>query len=216
MLNADPARFIEMVTRGAPVIDAPTMPVPQEAELVQPAVSSAMQPTSLPPEAVAQMQEAAGLHEAADATRALAPGSPIPGVADDAWRQFVVQLERESPSFSSSRHVGQYRQRRERLAELGVDPAAIMDSAQAQRAALDIDLSDAHHHAVAGGLLSEHLGHTIVVPGSDGPETISLSGVLGVIQCAGLEGAVGWLERPSDRKRYPHTTQAFLRTNGVF
>jgi len=40
--------------------------------------------------------------------------------------------------------------------------------------------------------------------------------VLGVIQCAGLENAVGWLERSNDRKRYPYTTQVFQRTNGVF
>lgn len=173
-------------------------------------------PTDLPPETVAQMQEAAGLHEAADQTRAMAPGSPLPGVPDDAWRQFVALLERESPTFSSSRHVGQYRQHRDRLAELGIDPQSIHGSAAAQRAALDADLADAYHHAAEGGLLSEHLRRSIAVPGHEGSTPISLSGLLGVIQCAGLEGAVGWLERASDRKRYPHTTQAFLRTNGAF
>ena len=174
------------------------------------------QPTGLPPETVAQMQEAAGLHEAADQTRALAPGSPIHGVPDGKWREFVMLLERESPQFASTRHVGQYRQRRERLAELGIDPRVIQGSAAAQRAALDTDLSNAHHHAAEGGLFSEHLRRSIAVPGLEGTATISLSGLLGVIQCAGLDGAVGWLERPNDRKRYPHTTQAFLRTNGVF
>lgn len=170
----------------------------------------------LPPEAVAQMQEAAGLYEAADQTRALGPGSPLPGVSDDAWRQFVALLAREAPTFSSSRHVGQYRQRRERLAEFGVDPYTIQGSAVAQRQALDTDLTDAHHHAAAGGVLAKHLGRPIVIPGHEGTEAISLSGVLGVIQCAGLDGAVSWLESSNDRKRYPHTTQAFLRTNGVF
>lgn len=172
------------------------------------------QPTGLPAETVAQMQEAAGLSEAADQTRAMAPGSPLPGVPDDAWREFVSRLSREAPTFSSSRHVGQFRQRRERLAELGIDPRAI-DSATAQRAALDADLADAHGHAEAGGLL-DHLGRAIKVPGSEADVRISLSGVLGVIQCAGLEGAVGWLESPNDRRRFPHTTQAFLHTNGVF
>ena len=178
------------------------------------------QPTGLPPETVAQMQEQAGLAEAADRTRAMAramaPGSPIPGVADGAWRDFVVLLSREAPEFSSSRHVGQYRQRRERLAELGINPAAIANSAEAQRSALDADLADAHRHGVAGELFAQHLGRPITVPGVEGAATITLSGVLGVIQCAGLEGAAGWLERANDRKRYPHTTQAFLRTNGVF
>ena len=170
----------------------------------------------LSPEAVAQMQEAAGFYEAADQTRAFGPGSPLAGVPDEAWRQFVGLLSRESPMFSSSRHVGQYRQRRERLAEFGVDPQAIHGSTAAQRQALDTDLVDAHHHAAAGGILAEHLGRPIAIPGHDAATIITLSGVLGVIQCAGLDGAVGWLESLNDRKRYPHTTQAFLRTNGVF
>jgi hypothetical protein len=243
MLNADPQKFIEMATHGVPVIEVPgeagrqatqaasMLPMPssiQAAQPLQPPVlsspqplqspvpSHAREPAGLPPELVAQMQEAAGLHEDADQTRALAPGSPLVGVSDDAWRVFVVRLERESPLFDSSRHVGQYRQRRERLAELDIDSRALRGSAQAQRAALDADLVDAHHHAAEGGLLVEHLGRQITVPGHEGSETITLSGVLGVIQCAGLDGAVGWLERPSDRKRYPHTTQAFTRTNGVF
>lgn len=158
----------------------------------------------------------AGLPQAAEQTRALVPGSPIHGVSDDAWRQFVRHLERESPDFNSSRHIGQYRQRRERLAELGIDPSSIQNSPSSQRAALDADLADAHQHAIAGGVVADHLGRPIMLPGHDAPAQITLSGVLGVIQCAGLEGAVGWLESPNDRKRYPHTTQAFAHTNGVF
>lgn len=209
MLNADPARFMEMASRGQ-------LPFAQPVPVASPPAVSVEQPTGLPSETVAQMQQQAGLHEAADRTRALVPGSPLGGVPDDAWRQFVVLLSRESPQFSSSRHVGQFRQRRERLAELGIDPAAIHGSATAQRAALDADLRDAHHHAAAGGVLAQHLGRPIAVPGRDAPEKLSLSGLLAVIQCAGLDGAVGWLESTNDRRRYPHTTQAFLQTNGVF
>ena len=221
LLHADPARFMEMVSRSGTF--APRVQVPQASSIDPPIIpapapsapSPIVQPTGLPSGTVAQMQEAAGLPQAADRTRTLAPGSPIPSVADSAWRDFVVRLEREAPTFNSSRHVGQYRHRRERLADLGIDPRAIHGSPLAQRAALDADLADAHNHAAAGGLL-EHLGRAITVPGHDNAETISLSGMLGVIQCAGLDGAVGWLERPNDRKRYPHTTQAFLHTNGVF
>lgn len=180
---------------------------------LQPQVQA--QATGLPPEVVAQMQEAAGLHAAADQTRAIAPGSPIPGIPDEAWRQFVMRLEREVPTFNSTRHVGQYRHRRERLAELGIHPGSILGSAEAQRHALDSDLVDAHERASAGGLVG-HVGHGFLVPGYEGRVPLSLSGLLGVIQCAGLEGAVSWLEKPTDRKRYPHTTQAFLRTNNLF
>ena len=189
MLNADPERFVAMAARG--VIDVEPPPA-----IAPPVVV----PIAQPPGEVS----------------APAPGSPLAGVPDDAWRGFVALLEREAPTFSSSRHVGQYRQRRERLAELGIDPCVILGSPHAQRAALDADLVDAHRHAEAGDLLAEHLGRPIVVPGREGSTPITLSGLLGVIQCAGLEGAVGWLENASDRKRFPHTTQAFLRANGVF
>jgi hypothetical protein len=205
MLHADPTSFMAAAQPQSPRAQVVVYPSGSSPEQMATVPSSA-----LPPEVV-QMQQ-----EAADQTGALAPGSPLGGVSDDAWRQFVVRLSRESPQFASSRHVGQYRQRRERLSELGIDPSAIHGSAIAQRAALDADLANAHHHAAAGGVLSEHLGRPLTVPGRDMPEKLTLSGLLGVIQCAGLDGAVGWLERPNDRKRYPHTTQAFLHTNGVF
>lgn len=231
-LSADPSRFFAMMTQD-PLIDVPRevvqrtipAPLPILIEMPLPSAPAVMQTVSqeevplgadIPTEVVAQIQEAAGCHEGADQTRSFAPGSPIASVPDDAWRMFVMRLEREDPTFSSSRHVGQYRQCRDRLEELGIDPRKVLDSAQAQRSALDVDLADAHHHAVEGGLLAEHVGRRVVVPGRDAPEAITLSGVLGVIQCAGLDNATNWLERPGDRKRYPHTTQAFLRANGVF
>lgn len=145
-----------------------------------------------------------------------APGSPLNGIPDDAWHAFVTRLHRESPDFNSSRHIGQYRHRKERLAELGINPESLQGIASAQRAALDADLTDAYQHAEAGGLLDEHLEQPIVLPEHEGPQAITLSGILGVIQCAGLEGAAGWLENAGDRKRYPHTTRAFLHTNGIF
>jgi hypothetical protein len=235
MLHTDPKAFVDMVAaqpqRRGPLVEifplgsslssasADTLSSSQ-MEVIPAASSAAVIVNDLPasqtgqlPENVVQMQEAAGLYEAAEA---LGPGSPLPGVPDDAWRQFVALLARESPMFSSSRHVGQYRQRRERLAEFGVDPYTIQGSAAAQRQALDTDLADAHYHAAAGGVLAKHLGRPIVIPGHERTEMITLSGVLGVIQCAGLDGAVSWLESSNDRKRYPHTTQAFFRTNGVF
>ena len=223
LLHADPVRFMEMVSRSGTfplTVHAPqapqAVPVPVAPPPPAPPPPPIAQPTELPSETVAQMQVVVGFADTEDQTHVMSPGSPIPGVSDPAWRDFVVRLERESPQLASQRHVGQYRQRRERLAELGIDPRAITGSAQAQRLALDADLADAHRHGAAGGLFAQHLGRPITMPGREGAERITLSGVLGVIQCAGLEGAVGWLERPTDRKRYPHTTQAFLTTNGVF
>ena len=217
IVRVDPASGSEALeVRWARGYEIPRLPQMVEGRPVCLVIVEGLPTAPMPSEAVAQMQEAAGFYEAADQTRALGPGSPLPGVADESWRQFVALLARESPAFSSSRHVGQYRQRRERLAEFGVDPQAIQGSAAAQRQALDLDLTDAHHHASAGGVLAQHIGRPIVIPGHAGAPVITLSGVLGVIQCAGLDGAVSWLESSNDRKRYPHTTQAFIRTNGVF
>jgi hypothetical protein len=144
--------------------------------------------------------------------------SPIDGVGTAAWLMFVGRVSREPPTFTAVHHVGRFRQRRERLIELGIDPATIVGSPEAQLAAFDADMRDAYKHACASGLIDEYLGTTVEVrAGTDArPTEVTLSGVLGVIQAAGLEGAVQWLEQAGDRKRFPHTTQAFLRCNGVF
>jgi hypothetical protein len=214
MLHADPKAFIAMVAsqqgRRGPAVEV--FPVGTRP----PAMTADLQPPPPPvfsPAPVATPPLTSNV--VADQIHAMTPGSPLGGVPDEAWRQFVMRLEREPPTFNSSRHVGQYRQRRERLADLGIDPSVLQGSSDAQRMALDTDLADAYRHASAGGL-TERLGRPITVPGLEAPQAITLSGLLGVIQCAGLEGAVGWLERSNDRRRYPHTTQVFLNTNGVF
>jgi hypothetical protein len=212
MLHADPNAFLAMMSSGRPpasvvvteVVPAP--PPPQFDPQLDPPNDQV--PVPVPVREVVDQQ-------AVDQAPATGPGSPLGEVSAAAWGQFLGRLVREPTTFSSARHVGQYRQRRERLEDLGIDPGAIHGSAVAQRSALDADLVDAYRHASAGGL-TEHLSRSITVPGHEMPQTITLSGLLGVIQCAGLEGAVGWLERSNDRKRYPHTTQVFLRTNGVF
>jgi len=147
-----------------------------------------------------------------------APSSPIDGVRADAWAAFVGRVAREPLTFSARHHVGQFRARRERLRELGIDPATVIGSPEAQLAALDADMRDAYQHACSSGLVNDYLGTTLhVTAGEDAqPAEVTLSGVLGVIQAAGLEGAVQWLEQPADRTRFINTTQAFLRCNGVF
>lgn len=146
--------------------------------------------------------------------------SPIRGVDAARWSAFVSSLVRDdaSPSFVSQRHVGQFRHRVDRLSELGIDPESLIGSSEAQIVALERDLADAFKHAERGGLVREYVASSVHVPTGDTFEAyeVTLSGVLGVIQAAGLEGACEWFERPGDRKRFPHTTQVFLRTNGVF
>ncbi len=137
--------------------------------------------------------------------------SPIEGISNDDWSKFVTKLSRESPSYSTNRHVGMFHHRRDRLAELGI---ADVPDIEAQLKALEADMGDAHEHAQKSGLIEEYVSTTVDVDGTEHP--VSLSGLLGVIQAAGLEGACEWLENPSDRKRFPKTTEIFLKTNGVF
>jgi hypothetical protein len=191
-LNANPERFVREAASASGLNDL---------------ADAAGIDRSVLPAAAAVMAATAAAH---------ALSSPIKGVDPIDWSRFCDKLEREPAEYVSARHVGRYRQRKERLQELGIDPRSVIGSPDAQRAALDTDLADAHHHASASGLADDHVGRKIALPGGEAATEVTLSGVLGVIQAAGLDGAAGWFERQGDRKKYPHTTVAFTRTNGVF
>lgn len=213
LLNTDPEGFMNRVARGD-VIDIPAGPEQRadggQAATEQPGYTNEQAHADAP----ASNVQVSGTVVGAVARRALP--SPITNVDGDRWSTFTERLAREAPTFHTARHVGRYRQRKERLDELGIDPKTIVGSLDAQLVALNRDLEDAYRHATEGGLVSDHVLRRIPIPGQDEPVEITASGVLGVIQAAGLEGAVGWLESYNDRKRYPNTTAAFIRTNGVF
>lgn len=145
---------------------------------------------------------------------------PIEGVRGSDWEAFAARVARELPTFSSRRHVGAFRQSTARLAELGIDPAQIASSPDEQVRAFCADMEDAYRHARDSGMVAEFQGTLVDVPTPEGgtsiPIEVTLSGVLGVIQAAGLEGAASWLTEPSDRRKFANTTRAFVRTNGVF
>lgn len=145
--------------------------------------------------------------------------SPIVDVSNEAWGNFASRVSRQLPTFSTARHVGQFRQSRDRLVKLGFDPDSVAGSPELQRQAFTADMADAYQHASESGLLAEYRGAVMEIPTPDAgavPIEVTVSGVMGVIQAAGLEGAVAWLERPEDRRRFPNTTAAFLRSNGAF
>lgn len=208
MIRADPESFMSMLTQE--VMKREPMPI-----IEVPAVEQTRPAMAMPVPEIGDLPSV-GVLDIDVPTLPSAPGSPIEGIADEPWRQFVVCLSREDPAFTSTRHVGQFRQRRERLVELKIDPRSLLGDSDAQRRALDIDMVDALRHAVDGGLIAEHLGKPVTLPGIEEPIQVTLSGLLGVIQCAGLENGTSWLEKPRDRKNFPNTTQAFTRTNGVF
>lgn len=202
MLNSDPARFVSRAQRNE-VIDVPSSP---------PHAPAPHAPAPHAPAPKRQHGNEAGT--VIGGVPALA-ASPIRGIQPVAWSRFCEGLTREDPSFVSGRHVGQYRQNKNRLEELGIDPDKILGSPEAQRAALERDLADSYRRARSGGLTSA-VHQQISLPDHDEPVMITLSGVLGVIQAAGIDGASSWLQNHRDRERFPHTTRAFLRTNGVF
>ena len=144
--------------------------------------------------------------------------SPIKDVDNEEWCAFVEKLEREGEDFRGPRHVGAFRQRIDRLRELGIDPATLTTKADQVRA-LEREMNDAYAHAAEGGLVDQYVATTVAIPNPKGKSVeheITLSGLLGLVQAAGLDGATEWLENPADRKRFPHTTKMFLQTNGVF
>ncbi len=137
-------------------------------------------------------------------------------VPSDAWSGFCDRLRREDPSYQSKRHVGCFRQCKDRLVELGINPEELTGSEEAQRDALDRDIADAYGHVAASGLADHYVGREIYLAGNPAPIAITLSGILGVAQAAGLDGAASWLEHAADRRRFKHTTEAFVKTNGLF
>lgn len=144
--------------------------------------------------------------------------SPIDGVGTLEWSRFCDRVSRELPTYTTPHHVGQFRQRRERLRELGIDPETVVASPEIQRAAFDRDMGEAYRRAHASGLLA-CVGGAVEVPTTDGPPQVvqvTTSGVLGVVQAAGIDGAVGWFRSPEDRRRFSGTTAVFARANGVF
>lgn len=143
---------------------------------------------------------------------------PFPDLALDKWCELAAALECDAPDFTSNRHVGRYRHNRERLAQLGIDAQALVGRADAQDAALAADIAHTCAQAHSMGLVTDFVGGEIDVPSDNGDLAVpvTLSGMIGVAHAAGLEGAAGWLTKPGDRRRFPHTTAAFWRSNGVF
>lgn len=224
-----PPEALGQGTTAPPAAPPPPMPVPVMPAPV-PAIAAPMPPGYMPADPAMsgathasdaeiqamldrRPQAFVNGHTIAEPAARRAP--PIAGVAGDAWDGLCTRLEREAPDFQSSRRVGRFSQRRERLIELGINPDHVVGSVEAQQEALDAELADSHERIV-NSPLGESIGQQVIVPGYEDPMEVTMSGVLGLAQIAGLEGAASWLENQKDRRRFPHTTDAFVKTNGMF
>jgi len=189
-------------------------PDPAQASAPQMPVASVASPQSATPAAQPAVRDHRGTITVSGRS------CPIEGVRAQDWEAFANRVAREMPTFTSKRHVGAFRQSVDRLAELGIDPAQVASSPEEQVRAFCTDMDDAYRHARDSGMVAEFQGALVDVPTPEGgtsiPIEVTLSGVLGVIQAAGLEGAASWLSDPNDRRKFANTTRAFVRTNGVF
>lgn len=135
--------------------------------------------------------------------------SPIDGVPNERWEEFVSRLSTDDPAFSTDKHVGRYHHSRDRLAQLGIDK---IDTEDDQYQALVTDLEDARNQC--SRLIADHLAQCVMIDGNE--VVITQSGLLGLLKAAGVKHARSWLEHPDDRSKFPQTTKIFLATNGVF
>lgn len=142
--------------------------------------------------------------------------SPIAGIDHQSWDALCKTLAIDHPDHDSERRVGKYSARKSRLEQIGIDPATIVGSSDAQDDALCADLADAHTRLEKKGVLHKVIGKSVRIPDMDAPVSISLSGMLGLTAVAGVDNAIKWLTNEADRKRFPHNTNIFLRSNGIF
>lgn len=192
-----------------PVTGAPSQNATQGAA-AQAAQGAAQAAQAAPPATVAQGEPAQAQPAPAREIRVLP--SPFRHVDSNSWTYFVSQLQCEPVDFETKKHIGAFRQRKDRLDDLGIPPPRTADE---QYAAFKADLVDSYQHAERSGLFAETVSRTIDADGR-GDQPVTPSGVLGVIAAAGLEGAYEWFTNPDDRKRFPGTTKVFLATNGAF
>lgn len=150
--------------------------------------------------------------EPTDAPVAFQKQSPLDGVKDDDWNDFITSLAKEPPSFDSPTHRGVFHHSKRRLAQLGIDPNSLTD-ADAQYQALEKDLLDLNERALTRDIKAR-IADIVTLDNEE--HVITQSGLLALLKSGGPRGAEKWLTDPEDRKKYPMTTEVFLRANGIF
>jgi hypothetical protein len=137
--------------------------------------------------------------------------SPLDGVKDDDWTDFVNSLAVDSPDFDTDQHRGVFHHSKRRLTQLGIDPSTLSDP-ESQYSALEKDITDCNSRF--GKMLRERVTELIQIDGTE--HVVTQSGMLALLKTAGNKGAEKWLADAEDRKKYPKTTETFLRANGIF
>lgn len=137
--------------------------------------------------------------------------SPIEGVPDDDWRMFVEVSKVESPDFISTSSIGMFRQNKKRLAKLGLPEDSLKDPI-AQYDAFEKEVIKLMNEG------KEVFDQSVAMPiDLEGDSTaMTLSGLLAVMRNAGTANTSKWIDSPDERRKFPHTTEAFKKANGCF
>jgi hypothetical protein len=137
--------------------------------------------------------------------------SPVDYISNDDWRMFVEVSKIEKPEFFTDNSLGMFRQNKKRLMKMGIDPETIKTPVDQYNA---FEAECVQLMKEGKNLINQSVAMPINVDSESTP--ITLSGLLTVLRHAGTENATKWLDSDEERKRFPHTTKAFKRSNGCF
>lgn len=137
--------------------------------------------------------------------------SPVEGISDNDWRMFVRASSYENPEFLSSSSLGMFRQNKKRLDKLGIPLERVKDPIEQYNA---FEQEVVSLIGEGDDLIKQSVAMPITVDGENVP--ITLSGLIAVMRIAGTSNAAKWLDSEDERKKFPHTTEAFKRANGCF
>jgi hypothetical protein len=137
--------------------------------------------------------------------------SPVDYISDDDWRMFVEISKIENPEFNTDNSMGMFRQNKKRLLKLGIDPDTLKTPVDQYNA---FEAECVKLMTEGKNLINQSVAMPIQVDNESTP--ITLSGLLTVLRHAGTENATKWLDSDEERKKFPHTTKAFKRSNGCF
>lgn len=137
--------------------------------------------------------------------------SPVEGIREEDWSDFVKVMATDQPTAKTDKHVGIFHHRTDRLRQLKIDPASLVGDVQGQYHAFVTDCQDHLRHAD----VFRTLVATPVKIGAD-VHPITASGLLGLMKAAGPKNALHWIQHPEEQAQFPRTTELFLRCNGIF
>lgn len=135
--------------------------------------------------------------------------SPLEGIEDDDWSNFLSAIRTREVGWSGPKHVGQFEQNRTRIQALGIP---LPHDAKSEEEAIASDIQ--RYRDEQFQMVADWSGDVVTIDSEEVP--ITQSGIFGLLKAAGPKGAQEWLTNPEDRKKFPQTTQIFLKTNGLF